>query len=56
MIDIVVGMVIIMILLLASGYVLKAKKNGVKCIGCESGSSCGGVCPSLCSEDCKDNN
>ena len=28
----------------AAGYVWKAKKKGVKCIGCPDGSKCGGVC------------
>ena len=26
---------------LALGYVIRAKKKGVKCIGCPSGASCG---------------
>lgn len=56
MIDIIVGLVIMVILLMASGYVWKAKKNGVKCIGCDSGSSCGGSCPSSCEESCQDKN
>jgi len=28
----------------AMRYIIKAKKNGAKCIGCPSGSSCGGSC------------
>lgn len=32
--------VILLILGLAIGYIIKAKKNGVKCIGCPSGGSC----------------
>ncbi|MFI3231650.1 MAG: FeoB-associated Cys-rich membrane protein [bacterium] len=54
MIDIIVGLVIMVILLMASGYVWKAKKNGVKCIGCDSGSSCGGSCPSSCPSSCEE--
>ena len=26
----------------AVAYIVKAKKNGVKCIGCSAGGSCGG--------------
>lgn len=32
--------VLIIIIGLAAGYVIKAKKKGVKCIGCPSGCSC----------------
>lgn len=32
--------VILIIVGLAAGYVIKAKKNGAKCIGCPSGCSC----------------
>ncbi len=38
MIDIIVGLIIIVILALATGYIVRAKKAGVQCIGC----SCGG--------------
>ena len=37
------------ILGLAIGYVVKAKKNGKKCIGCPStGCSCNGGCSGCC--------
>jgi LPXTG-motif cell wall-anchored protein len=29
----------------AAGYIYKAKKKGVKCIGCPQGSKCSGGCP-----------
>ncbi|MBQ8807822.1 MAG: FeoB-associated Cys-rich membrane protein [Clostridia bacterium] len=38
--DIIVALVIIIILACSIGYVIKAKKNGVKCIGCPSGKNC----------------
>ncbi len=41
MIDLIVGLVILAILALAIGYIIRAKKAGVKCIGC----SCGGTAP-----------
>ncbi len=28
----------------AAGYLYKAKKKGVKCIGCPNGGSCSGSC------------
>lgn len=28
----------------AAGYVYKAKKKGIKCIGCPDGSKCSGAC------------
>ena len=32
----------------AAGYVYKAKKKGVKCIGCPDGSTCSGSCSGCC--------
>lgn len=40
MTDIILGVVILVIVALAGGYVYKARKKGVKCIGCPSGSNC----------------
>lgn len=34
--------IVLLIVGLAGGYVYRAKKNGVKCIGCPAGGSCGG--------------
>jgi len=39
--DIIVAVVIVLILAAAAGYVIKAKKRGVKCIGCPEGCNCG---------------
>lgn len=33
----------------AVAYIVKAKKSGVKCIGCSAGGSCGGKKGSSCS-------
>lgn len=35
----------------AAGYIYRAKKKGVKCIGCPNGASCSGNC-SGCSCSC----
>ena len=32
----------------AAGYIYKAKKKGVKCIGCPDGSKCSGACSGCC--------
>ena len=34
------------VLALAVGYIIKAKKRGVKCVGCPEGGSCSGSCGS----------
>lgn len=41
--------VIAIIIGLAVGYIHKAKKRGVKCIGCPNGCSCNGKCGGDCS-------
>lgn len=38
--DLIVITVLVVILSLAIGYIVKAKKSGAKCIGCPSGGSC----------------
>ena len=56
----VVVLILILILGGAGGYVYKAKKRGVKCIGCPAGGSCGHktetgsgcVCDSGCNRNC----
>lgn len=40
MTDLIVLAVIILILGLATGYIVKAKKKGRKCIGCPAGGNC----------------
>ncbi len=38
--DIIVIVILAVIVLLAAGYIYKAKKNGKKCIGCPGGGKC----------------
>ena len=52
------NVIIVIILLIlvgaASAYIVKAKKSGVKCIGCPSGGTCGkrhGECGCGCSDN-----
>ncbi|MBQ8589646.1 MAG: FeoB-associated Cys-rich membrane protein [Firmicutes bacterium] len=40
MTDIVVGGILLVILAAAISYIVKAKKAGVKCVGCPEGCSC----------------
>ena len=42
--NLVILAVVAIILALSGGYLYKAKKRGVKCIGCPSGCSCNGKC------------
>ena len=46
------NMVIVLVLLLVIGgavaYIIRAKKNGVKCIGCPDSGSCAGHCNGAC--------
>ncbi len=43
--------IVVLIVALAVTYIVKAKKKGVKCIGCPEGSKCSGNC-SGCSCGC----
>lgn len=38
--DLIATIIILLILGMAISYIVKAKKNGAKCIGCPSGGSC----------------
>lgn len=40
-IDIIIVLVLVVILGLACAYIIKAKKNGAKCIGCPMSKQCG---------------
>lgn len=40
MADVIVLLVVVIVFISAVRYILKAKKNGVKCIGCPAGGSC----------------
>ena len=42
--DLILILVLLAILAAAAGYIYKAKKRGVKCIGCPAGAKCGGSC------------
>ena len=44
MINIIVALIILLIVILAAGYVIREKKRGVKCIGCSAGGKCSGGC------------
>ena len=48
--DLIVIAIVVVILALAGGYVLKAKKSGRKCIGCPGNCSCNGGCS--CGNSC----
>lgn len=51
LIDIVIIAVIALILGLVIFYIHRAKKKGIKCIGCPSGGTCSGNCAG-CSGGC----
>lgn len=42
MVDIILMGIVILLVGLAVSYIVKSKKNGVKCIGCPSGGICSG--------------
>ena len=46
--DIIVIVILAVIVLLAAGYIYKAKKSGKKCIGCPGNSRCGSQCGGTC--------
>ncbi len=50
-VDMLVIAVIAFIIGLVVFYIHKAKKKGIKCIGCPNGATCGGHC-SGCSGNC----
>ncbi len=53
--NIIVTIVLVAILGSAIAYILRAKKKGIKCIGCPDGAKCGGNCAG-CSGNCGDYN
>lgn len=53
MTDLIVAAILVAVIAAAACYVYKAKKNGVKCIGCPSGKSCSGNCSCGC-DSCHD--
>lgn len=40
MIDVVVTLILVLLVGSALMYIIKSKKNGVKCVGCPSGGNC----------------
>lgn len=44
--DLILLGIIVGIIALALGYIIHAKRSGVKCIGCSSGKKCSGSCGS----------
>lgn len=44
MVDLIVAIVLLVIIGVAGIYIWKAKKKGVKCIGCPSAAQCSGKC------------
>ena len=51
-IDYIILAVILLIVGSVLWYIRRAKKKGVKCIGCPSGGNCGGGCTG-CNGDCQ---
>lgn len=53
MTNVIVFGILILILGGAIAYIVKAKKAGVKCIGCPAGGTCSGHCNGNCSGSCQ---
>ena len=51
MANVIVAFIVVLILGASITYIVKAKKAGVKCIGCPAGGTCSGNC-SGCSGNC----
>ncbi len=56
MVDLIIIAVVFVILASAITYIIKAKKSGVKCIGCPSSKQCSHNCNGGCSGCCGCNN
>ncbi|MBE6008691.1 MAG: FeoB-associated Cys-rich membrane protein [Lachnospiraceae bacterium] len=52
MTDIILGVIILAIIGSSVAYIYKAKKSGVKCIGCPAGKECSGKSCSGCGCGC----
>lgn len=46
--NLIVIFIVVIIVALSALYVYRAKKNGIKCIGCPEGSSCANNCSGQC--------
>ncbi len=59
MADYIVIGIILAVVVLASVYIIKAKKSGAKCIGCPDSKTCGSKgecsCCNSCNRDCDSN-
>nr|WP_317283446.1 FeoB-associated Cys-rich membrane protein [uncultured Sellimonas sp.] len=40
MVNIIIGLILLVMIGAAAAYIVKAKKNGQKCIGCSAGCCC----------------
>ena len=49
--NIIVLAIVVVAVGLAIGYIVKAKRNGKKCIGCPDGGNCSSGCGCGCSND-----
>lgn len=52
MANVIIVCIVALILGASITYIVKAKKAGVKCIGCPAGGSCSGKCKGNCSGNC----
>lgn len=48
MLNFIVWSIVLLILGGAIWYIIRAKKKGVKCIGCSAGAMCSGSCNGMC--------
>ncbi|MBQ4516369.1 MAG: FeoB-associated Cys-rich membrane protein [Clostridia bacterium] len=51
--NLIIAVILLIILGAAIGYIIKAKKNGQKCIGCPASKTCGKKCCSCSDENNK---
>lgn len=49
MADVITVIILVVVIGAAVAYIIKAKKSGVKCIGCPSSGMCSGHCTGNCS-------
>lgn len=56
MTNVIVFGILVLILGASITYIVKAKKAGVKCIGCPAGQACSGNCSGNCSGTCPGHN
>lgn len=53
MIDVILVLIILAIVGAACGYLIKAKKRGIRCVGCPDSGTCAGSCGSSGEDSCK---